>query len=257
MSLQIYSSEPCWKILYNKLKLENINLCKKNIALSINEISIVPNKKNILWLHESPAILENIVNKIENNEEFFKNNFYCVYSCIKKLQKYSFVKYIHPSNSSWIETPIFNLNKSKNISMITSNKNFTIGHKIRNHIAKNLPSFVDLYGKGYNEIEKKDIGLVDYRFSISIENDDSECYFSEKLIDCFLTSTIPIYWGSKCVSNIFNNDGIIWLNDINNLNDYDENYYKSKENAIKENYFLALKNNIDPYESLKNILMEN
>ena len=109
----------------------------------------------------------------------------------------------------------------------------------------------------FNEIEKKDIGLVDYRFSIAIENDDTDCYFSEKLIDCFLTSTIPIYWGSKDVSKIFNDDGIIWLEDIKNLNDYDENYYTKKENAIKENYFIALQNNINPYDSLKNILIEN
>jgi|688.fasta_scaffold648384_2 hypothetical protein len=257
MSLKIISSEPCWNILYKKLKTEYPELCEKNITLCINQLSPIENTKNILWLHESPALLENIIFLLKTNEEAFKNSFFKIYSCINELKKYSFVEYIHPSNSSWVKNSILNLNKTKNMSMITSNKNYTKGHKIRNFLVNNLPDNVDLYGKGYNEIEYKDQGLSDYRFSIAIENDDTDCYFSEKLLDCFLTSTIPIYWGSRCISNIFNNDGIVWLDDIKDLKLYDENYYKSKESAIKENYFLALQNNIDPYDSLKKILIEN
>ena len=257
MSLKILSSEPCWGVLYKKLKTESPGLCEKNITLCINQLTPTENTKNILWLHESPALLENVIFLLKTNKEAFQNSFYKIYTCIEELKIYPFVEYIHPSNSSWVKSPSLNFNKTKNISMITSNKNYTKGHKIRNSIANSLPKNVDLFGKGYNEIEYKDEGLLEYMFSIAIENDDTACYFSEKLLDCFLTSTIPIYWGSKCVSNIFNNDGIIWLDDVKDLNVYNKSFYESKIKAIEENYNIALKNNIDPYDSLKKILMDN
>lgn len=257
MSLKILSTEPCWNNLYLKLKNENTDLCNKNITLSINQITPLTNTKNILWLHESPALLQNEINFIKNNHKDIKNYFDCIYTCIEELHDIPFVKKIHPSNSSWVENIGINFNKTKNISMIASSKNYTKGHKIRNLLVNNLPKNIDLYGRGYNEIDKKDIGLTDYMFSIAIENDDTDGYFSEKILDCFLVGTIPIYWGPKSIKNIFNPDGIIWLEDIKNLNDYDKKYYKSKESVIKENYFLALQNNIHPYTSLKNILIEN
>tara|TARA_Y100000592_G_C5474605_1_gene321516 strand:- start:208 stop:387 length:180 start_codon:yes stop_codon:yes gene_type:complete len=55
-------------------------------------------------------------------------------------------------------------------------------------------AFVEKYGSGAgNPIDKKEEGLTNYLFSLAIENSKIDNYFSEKLLDCFATSTIPIY----------------------------------------------------------------
>ena len=48
-------------------------------------------------------------------------------------------------------------------------------------------------------------------FSIVIENSIESDYFTEKLLDCFLTGTIPIYVGTKTTSEYFDTDGIIYF----------------------------------------------
>ena len=39
--------------------------------------------------------------------------------------------------------------------------------------------------------------FIDSMFHIAIENNKAINYFTEKLIDCFVSKTIPIYWFSK------------------------------------------------------------
>jgi hypothetical protein len=255
MSLQIIGTDPCWNILHDRLKTVRPDLCNKNILLCVNDFALIPDHKTILWLHESPALLKNLIEYIKENPNVFSNSL--VYTCIDELQKFDFVKNIHPSNSKWVSDILYLPTKSKLISMISSNKNFTIGHQVRHQVISNLPDCVDLYGRGFKPIENKIEGLKDYCFSIAIENDNTNSYFTEKLLDCFLTCTVPIYWGCQKVSSIFNNDGIIWLDDLQDICSLSYEDYTKRLPAIKENYEIALKQNIDPFDSLINILNEN
>lgn len=255
MSLTVIGTDPCWNVLYKKLTQTRPELCQKNILLCVNCFVKQENVKTIVWLHESPPLIKNIINELINEPYKFKD--VTVYTCIESLFNYDFVKQLHPSNSSWITSPKYMPSKSKLISMISSNKNFTHGHAIRHEVIKNLPYCVDLYGRGFKEIQNKEEGLEPYCFSIAIENDDTECYFTEKLLDCFLTCTVPIYWGPKKISKIFNNNGIIWLNDIKDICSLTYMDYNSRIDAIKENYNIALEQNVDPMLSLIKILEEN
>lgn len=102
--------------------------------------------------------------------------------------------------------------KTKNISFITSNKQFTDLHVFRTNCVTylreaNLP--VDIYGVGYNQLKRKLDGLKDYTYSIAIENGVFNNYFTEKVLDCFLTGTVPIYKGCPNINKFFNIDGII------------------------------------------------
>tara|TARA_R100000152_G_C6743155_1_gene166882 strand:- start:746 stop:1141 length:396 start_codon:yes stop_codon:yes gene_type:complete len=111
-------------------------------------------------------------------------------------------------------------------------------------LAKNLEQHpvVDVFGRGIKEIEKKEDGLNDYAFSIVVENDWSDLFYTEKLQDCFLTGTVPIYLGSKAVSEIFDEEGIIFLdhhNPVLNLPEYTMELYESKKDAIQNNFKLA------------------
>ncbi len=117
----------------------------------------------------------------------------------------------YPNGMSWVDKKNFGLHvKSKNISIIASNKNSTNGHKLRHGLISHLgPSLLDIYGSAYNPIDHKIEALKDYCFSVAIENTQVPHYFTEKLLDCFLTGTIPIYWGCPEISKFFNPDGFV------------------------------------------------
>ena len=82
------------------------------------------------------------------------------------------------------------------------------------------------------EIATKEEGLCDYMFSVVIENGFYESYFTEKILDCFATGTIPVYLGSPNISKYFNEDGIIKLTEEFEVS---EEIYNSKIDAIKDN----------------------
>jgi len=100
--------------------------------------------------------------------------------------------------------------KKKMTSFITSNKTFTEGHRFRvkcyKHLLEHECQF-DGYGVGIREIVGKIDALRNYRFSIAIENGKCKNYFTEKILDCFLTGTIPIYHGCPNIGDFFDTKG--------------------------------------------------
>lgn len=139
-----------------------------------------------------------------------------------------------PANGTWISNPEI-YNKTKKISMITSNKTITQAQKFRTAYANKNKNSLDLFGRGFKEIPNKELGLQDYMFSICIENGIYETYYTEKILDCFACGTVPVYLGSPDISDHFNSDGIVSLTRDLDLNSLTSNLYYDKIDAIKEN----------------------
>jgi hypothetical protein len=63
-------------------------------------------------------------------------------------------------------------------------------------------------GKVFNNIgkiiEKKIEFLSSYKFSIAMENSNGDGYASEKIIDSFISGTIPIYYGDYMIDEYIN-----------------------------------------------------
>ncbi len=59
--------------------------------------------------------------------------------------------------------------------------------------------------------------LRKYKFNIAFENSSAPGYITEKLIDCFLGNTVPIYWGSDGDIEPFSRDTLILANDYDSL----------------------------------------
>ncbi len=148
--------------------------------------------------------------------------------------------------------------KTKNISCISSNKDYLPGHKkrldfIQSIINTEKNSMFDMFGMGFKEIGGKIDGLRDYRFSVSIENSYLPNMATEKISDCFLTGTIPIYYGCPNIGEYFDTDGVISfetsqeLQDIIDWLDVDGvEVYNQKINAIKRNYELVWNYSLNP-----------
>lgn len=131
-------------------------------------------------------------------------------------------------------------NKTKMTSMITSNKNQTEGHQLRNRLAAKWSDSVDLYGSGYNYIRVKEQGLVDYRFSVAVENVKLRTWITEKVLDCFATGTVPLYWGTPEITEYFNADGIIFIDEDFDINSLTEQDYVRRLPAIQDNFMRVL-----------------
>ncbi|WP_052444795.1 glycosyltransferase family 10 domain-containing protein [Flammeovirga sp. OC4] len=125
------------------------------------------------------------------------------------------------------------IDKKNRLSCIASNLNWMKGHELRLDLIDFLKkdSFaMDLYGKGINFVPDKWDALYPYMYSIAIENTSKDHYWTEKITDCFLSWTMPVYWGAKNIFDYFPKESIIWI-DPNNKK-------KSKriiEKAIEDN----------------------
>ena len=137
----------------------------------------------------------------------------------------------YPHGRCWIQhsVPII---KNKMCSIIASKKATTTGHRMRHEVARLFKDKVDLYGGAYKPIKDTDEALAQYMFSVIIENSRQDYYFTEKLIDCFETRTIPIYWGCPSISKFFDINGMIIFNSIEELNDILNNLSIEKYNSM-------------------------
>ena len=199
----------------------------------------------IAWLIEPPAIDNNSYETILKTYKEYKYVLSSNNSLENKIDNFKFC----PTGGCWIlekERQLYD--KSKLVSIIASSKTQTQGHIIRHGIVqlaveRDYP--LDVYGRGYNPIDNKITGLKDYAFSFTIENSQLNYYFTEKLIDCFMTGTVPIYWGCPDIGKFFNTDGMIDLNDLKYIHDIwnilSFGLYNSKKKAIEENFELAKK----------------
>ena len=83
-------------------------------------------------------------------------------------------------------------------------------------------------------------------FHIAIENTSIKDYFSEKLLDCFQSKTVPIYYGCTNIGDYFNTDGMFIVNSVEQIigvcNRLTEDTYKAMLPAVEDNYNRLQKN---------------
>lgn len=103
--------------------------------------------------------------------------------------------------------------KARDLSWVTSNLAFLPGYRDRLAFLDRLREEVDfdLFGKGYRFIEDKWDALAPYRYSIAFENQRGPDYWTEKLADCFLAWTLPLYFGCTNVTDYFPAESMVLL----------------------------------------------
>lgn len=200
-------------------------------------------KRKIAWLLEPPAIYPESYDYVRKHIDMF--DYVLTYD--RTLTDNRKILY-YPCGGCWIPDTgdqrnlpyAVNIHKKRFIvSIIASDKNQTDGHQLRHAIVKRYPQ-LSAYGPSYSLLEYKENALVDYMFSIVVENSRIDDYFTEKLIDCFAVGTIPIYWGTKNIGQYFNADGMMIFNDLDDLDmiipQLTPDLYNSRLQHIQDNF---------------------
>ena len=103
--------------------------------------------------------------------------------------------------------------KTKLISVITSNKAFTRGHLDRIKFVEKLKAYygdrIDVFGRGFRDFDDKWDVLRPYKYHIAIENSSQRYYWTEKISDCYLAETFPFYYGCTNLDDYFPHQAFI------------------------------------------------
>ena len=203
---------------------------------ALDALNDTSGKPTYIWLLESKQIIPQYYQWIIDNYEFVTSRVDGIFSCDKELcAKYPKISYSLINAVPWVQDRKVH-EKTKLVSMIASNKRMCEGHAKRLQFVDKFRDKLDFYGRGFNEISCKEDGLRDYMFSVGIQYAVYDTYFTEKLTDCFACGTIPIFYGCKGVTEYFNEDGIIFLDDDFDLSMLTKDLYYSKMDVIKDNF---------------------
>lgn len=101
--------------------------------------------------------------------------------------------------------------KGRLVSCVMSDLSYLPGHRARLAFVRALRRELafDWFGKGIAPIAHKWDALLPYRYSIAIENYSNSLYWTEKLADCFLAWTMPIYSGCSRIEAYFPSEAML------------------------------------------------
>lgn len=204
----------------------------------IRDISeLQQNPVNILLIQE-PNQLFGFHDWTVNNYELFSGVFTWGQSILEVADNAMFF----PFGAGDFEMPsTYKHNKQFGVSFMCGPKQLIEGHHLRHRIYSRQ-SEVSIPTQFFYKGEKRPCWTT--MFHIGVENSRNQGYFTEKIIDAFLSKTVPIYWGCPNLGDFFDLDGVITFNDehelLNILNNLTEEDYNKRKKAIEYNYQQSL-----------------
>lgn len=209
---------------------------ERQFGMAWESAAIVPDLYQALSLH-APMLAQHYKHIFTYHPDLLKQD--------PELFKYA------PSYGHWMDTEyggssVDEGGKNRTCALVISAKNMAPGHALRAWCGQRYRSqHIDLFGDGVGRpFAKSSEVLSPYLFHLAIENNVMDNYITEKVLNCFATKTVPIYWGAANIGNWFNPDGIIRFEDfvegMKNVSTIDEYLtsplYRSMVNAIEDNY---------------------
>jgi len=253
-----------------------INSIPQPACISVNNPNIFSDTLPNIFIQVEPNIIKNHTPYLLKNY----SKYHTIYTfCKEVLEKCPNSRFFMVC-SSWIAPEYYNnidiSKKTYKISTLAGSKciNNAMGHIFRQDIYNNQsvcneypitffrsavqhPHLKD-YGNNPFIAEKEDL-FDSFQFAIIIENTKETNSFSEKLIDCLVTKTIPIYYGCANIHQFFDTTGWIILESSSikelqtKLRLLDNTYYNKYSATIEKNYATALQRT-SIYTNLNNSL---
>jgi len=127
--------------------------------------------------------------------------------------------------------------KSKMLSVVASDRATAEGHRKRfafiNRLIGHFKDRLDVYGTIAGAYcHDKYPALAPYRYSIAIESTVSPDYWTEKIADCYLTETMPLYFGCPNITDYFSSGSFVPID----IDDYKTSIL-AIEQAIEEDAY--------------------
>jgi hypothetical protein len=238
----------------------------KNIDIYIDTEDYHPNNNLKFYIQREADIIHKTYSYLRENL-----NKYDLIFCYDPTQLVAtnVIKVIHAG--TWLEPSFYESidvqKKEYSISNLTGWKTGCFAYYLRHLLYQNQLAFkkfpITFYRSsahiiipeiGINPLIPKEplsskyILFEKHQFSIIIENTRERNHFSEKLMDCVITKTIPIYYGCANIEEYFDTTGWIiltneenFLQDLyNELHKLNDTYYMKFIDTIEKNYKIAV-----------------
>jgi hypothetical protein len=215
--------------------------------LCLGDAANAQSSKKIAWLLEPPAANPASYDYIQKHLDQF--DYILTYN--RQLVDNCKILY-YPYGGCWMQDvgdqrnrqPTVGIHKKHQlISIIASGKTELPGHQLRHSIIDRYPN-ITTFGSQYRALEYKEDALLDFMFSIVVENSQVDDYFTEKLIDCLAVGTIPIYWGTRNIGQYFDIGGILTFDNLDELNriivNLSPELYNNRMRQIQDNFYKQL-----------------
>lgn len=167
----------------------------------------------------------------------------------------------------WINPKEIKLDKQDQITYLMSSKIYTNAHRLRfvilrrfGHL-KRLGNFDFLMHRSPPRVPDKTQFYTNAKFNIACENQIIPNMYTEKLLDCFATRTVPIYFGCTNLERYFDLRGVIQFWNIEQLEhiiatltpeDYDARLPYIEENYQRARPFWEQ----NAFERIENVIAE-
>jgi hypothetical protein len=282
-SLQFYESG-ILNLHHHKDSDNIVNPLNKTVELYIDSTSYSGSSNYKIFLQLEPLAIKNMEEHLLQNGSLYDTIFTLNQTVLEKCP--NAVKSILPA-CSWISGTHFHsidsAKKQFQISCITGSKHMAEGHTFRLLLYYNQeavkatgipitfyrssagPALPELTHNPFLQKDKFEL-FERYQYSLVIENSSQPNYFTEKLIDCLLTKTIPIYYGCPNISEYFDTTGWIRLTEttpearINELlakwPNYTEDSYQQFSQTIEANYKKCLELHPGFYNTFNKLFLQ-
>jgi hypothetical protein len=250
-----------WVVFDGLGHMEHTKCPKENVILITGEPPSVKEYSN--WFIRQFHILVTCHNGIRHKNAIFKQQglpWMAGATYLKNEKKWDSNNFISYNDFKAMDS----LLKTKELSIILSNKKFTAGHEQRIRFLERLEETfgnrIDIFGRGFNEIEDKIESIIKYKYTIVLENSSFRNYWTEKLSDAYLCSTFPFYYGCLNILDYFPKDSLAII-DIYDIEEsikiiksvMESKGYEKSLYSLKESKELVL-NQYNLFPSIVNII---
>jgi len=231
-------------IVYDNLKTSETSLCPiENTFLFTGEPSTV-RSYNRKFINQFGNLITSQTDLSHPNKRYSQTCLPWLVGISAKEDHHKFL------NSNFWRYEDFNSNtfskKNRLISVITSNKTLTKGHRQRLkfvfELKKVLGNDLEIFGNGFNSVKDKMDALKEFKYTVVLENSQHNDYWTEKIADAFLCECFPIYYGCQNIGKYF---------DINSLTSINIKHSQESIDAVLKSIKLNL------YETNKDAIMES
>lgn len=281
--------EPGTLNLHEKRDTENIVVpLNQTVEVYIDSLTYSGSSNPKLFLQLEPLAIKNMENHLLSNYELYDTIYTFNETVLQRCP--NAIKSILPA-CSWISGNHYHhidiSKKQFQISCITGSKQMAEGHTYRLLLYFNQTALqrdcglpIIFYrssaGQPLPELDENPFIHADkfplfetYQYSLVIENSSQPNYFTEKLIDCLITKTIPIYYGCPNIAQYFDTTGWILLTDptpetrIEELvkrwqqANYTKESYASFHTTIEANYKVCKEKYSGFYSKFNHLFLKN